>query len=38
MTDATKKAVIEIGTTLAAFAIEVWKKLIRSEEKKGGKQ
>lgn len=38
MTGTTKKALIEIGSTVAAFAIEVWRKLIRSESKKGGKQ
>ena len=38
MKDSTRKALIEIGTTLTAFAIEVWRKLTKNEdEKKGGR-
>ena len=34
MTNATKKALIEIGSTVVAFALEVWQKVSRRKEKK----
>ena len=37
MTNATKKALIEIGSTVVAFALEVWQKVAKRKEKKEGK-
>lgn len=37
MTETTKRALLEIGSTVAAFAVEVWRKVIKHEEKKEGK-
>lgn len=34
MTETTKRALIEIGSTVAAFAVEVWRKLAKRKEKK----
>ena len=37
MTETTKRALLEIGSTVAAFAVEVWRKVVKHEEKKEGK-
>ena len=37
MTNSTKKALIEIGSTVVAFALEVWQKMLRRKDKKEGK-
>ena len=37
MTNSTKKALIELGSTVVAFALEVWQKVSKRKEKKEGK-
>ena len=37
MTNSTKKALIELGSTIVAFTIEVWQKMSKRKDKKEGK-
>ena len=37
MTNSTKKALIELGSTIVAFTIEVWQKLSKRKDKREGK-
>ena len=37
MTNSTKKALIELGSTVFAFALEVWQKMSKRKDKKEGK-
>lgn len=37
MKDTTRQIIIEIASTVAAFAVEFWRKVAKNSEKKGGK-
>ena len=37
MRDSTRKALIEMVSTVGAIALELWRKVAKSDERKGGK-
>ena len=37
MSESTRKFLIEVASTVGAIALELWRKVSKREEKKGGK-
>lgn len=38
MRDTTRQIIIEITSTVAAFAVEFWRKVVKDSERKKGKK
>lgn len=38
MRDTTRQIIIEITSTVAAFAVELWRKVAKNSDKKGGNE
>jgi len=38
MKDTTRQVIIELGSTFAAFVVELWRKVAKNEKKRGGKR